>query len=168
LLVAAACSGSSTAAPPPRSSPAQTVTACVGPQAAQFDFWIGSWRGAWTDGVGPETAIDVVVRNGCELDETFTAAHFLHTTGYSATSKSRWDSALGKWIQDYSDNAGERSRWLGGFADGAMTLVGPQTGTRAQKVVWRNIEANSWAWDYDSSTDGTTWSPLVTIQYVRG
>ena len=83
------------------------------------------------------------------------------------TSTSHWDPALGRWVQDYRDNVGERSRWLGGFAEGAMTLIGPQVGGRQQKIVWRNIQTDSWIWEYDSSTDGTTWAPLVVVSYQR-
>lgn len=144
-----------------------SAAGCSAPQAAQFDFWIGSWKGTWTDNQGTATATDVVTRTGCEIDETFSAARFLHHENYRATSQSMYNSSLGRWVQDYRDSVGERSRWLGEFAGGAMSLVGPQVGGRQQKIVWRNIQPNSWIWEYDSSTDGTTWSPLVVVSYER-
>ena len=109
----------------------------------------------------------MVVQNGCEIDETFTAARFLGHTDYIATSRSHWDAALTKWVQDYSDNVGERSRWLGAFANGAMTLIGPQVGSRQQRIIWRDIRVDGWNWEYDSSTDGTSWGSLVAITYTR-
>lgn len=144
-----------------------SAVSCISPQAAQFDFWVGSWRGTWTDAQGTATATDVVVRNGCEIDEQFGAARFLQHENYGATSKSHWDSALGKWVQDYSDSVGERSRWLGGYTSGAMTLVGPQVGSRQQRIVWRDIQSNRWIWEYDNSTDGTTWSVVIVVTYLR-
>lgn len=168
LFVSAACSSSTVATPtvsPGNVSP--SAAGCSAPQAGQFDFWIGSWKGTWTDNQGTATATDVVARNGCEIDETFSAARFLQHDNYSATSKSTWNASLAQWVQDYSDNVGERSRWLGGFAGGAMTLIGPQVGGRQQRVVWRNIQSDRWIWEYDSSTDGTTWSSLVVVSYQR-
>ncbi|HEV2217367.1 MAG TPA: hypothetical protein VGV88_07315 [Candidatus Dormibacteraeota bacterium] len=166
VIVFAACSGSTTAAPPSPAS-TQSVSGCTAPEAAQFDFWVGSWRGRWADAQGAAFATDVVVRNGCEIDESFEAPRFLQHDNYSATSKSQWDPSLGKWVQDYSDSVGERSRWLGGFASGAMTLIGPQVGSRQQRIVWHDIESGGWTWDYDSSTDGSTWSAVVVIRYQR-
>lgn len=166
LIVSAACSGSSTAAPPP-ASPTHGVSGCTAPEAEQFDFWVGSWTGTWTDPEGAATATDVVIKSGCEVDETFRAARFLQHVNYSATSKSHWDSTLSAWVQDYSDSVGERSRWLGGFAAGAMTLVGPQVGSRQQKIVWRNIQPDRWIWEYDSSNDGATWAVVLVVTYQR-
>lgn len=168
LLASAACSSSTVATPivtPGSSSP--SAAGCSVPQAGQFDFWIGSWKGTWTDSQGTATATDVVTRSGCEIDETFTAARFLQHDNYSATSKSTWNASLSKWVQDYRDNVGERSRWLGGFDSGAMTLIGPQVGGRQQKVVWRDIQSDRWIWEYDSSTDGATWSSLLVVSYQR-
>ena len=108
-----------------------------------------------------------MVNTGCELDETFTAQRFLGHMNYTATSRSHWDPTLGKWVQDYSDSVGERSRWLGGFNNGAMTLIGPQVGAREQRVIWKDIHPGGWIWEYDSSTDGTTWTPLLVVIYQR-
>ena len=166
LIVSAACSSSSSAALPSPSS-TQHVTGCTAPEARQFDFWVGSWKGTWTDGQGPTSGSDVVVSSGCEIDETFAAPRFLGHTGYSATSHSHWDPALTKWVQDYSDNFGERSRWLGGVASGAMTLIGPQVGSRQQRIIWRDIRSDGWTWEYDSSTDGSNWSAVVVVTYAR-
>jgi len=169
LVLAAACSSSSSAvtSTPKPAVATQSAPSCSSAQAAQFDFWAGSWTGTWTDAQGAATATDVVVKNGCEVDETFRAARFLQHTDYSATSKSHWDPTLSQWVQDYSDSVGERSRWLGGFAGGAMTLIGPQVGSRQQKVVWRNIQPDRWIWEYDSSTDGTTWAAVLVVTYQR-
>lgn len=163
-ILACACGTTSAAIPTP--SAAQTPS-CVTPQAAEFNFWIGSWKGSWSDDIGPATGTDVVVRSACEIDETFQAARFLGHTDYADTSRSHWDPALSKWVQDYSDNAGERSRWTGGFANGAMTLIGPPVGSRQQRIIWRDIRADGWNWEYDSSTDGATWSAQVVIAYTR-
>ena len=163
----AACAGSSTAAPPPSASPAQTTAACAADQAGQFDFWVGSWKATWTDASGAATATDLVATTGCEIDETFAADRFLGNSNYSATSRSTWDPALGKWVQDYRDNVGERSRWLGCFTSGAMTLIGPQVGSRQQRVIWHDIHADHWTWEYDSSTDGSHWSPQLVLTYAR-
>ena len=168
VLVTAAlgCACGTTSAVIPTPSPAQSPS-CAAAPAAQFDFWVGSWKGTWTDAQGTATATDVVVKNACEIDETFTAARFLQHTGYSATSKSHYDPGGSKWVQDYSDSVGERSRWLGEFTGGAMTLIGPQVGSRRQKISWYDIRPDSWIWEYDSSTDGTTWSALVVVSYKR-
>ena len=168
LLALGACAGSSTASPaPPSPSPALGTPGCIAREAAEFDFWVGSWTGTWTDAQGTATASDIVINAGCEIDEKFTAARFLGHDRYSATSRSHWDLVLGKWVQDYRDSVGERSRWLGGFANGAMTLVGPQVGGRQQRVIWRDIRSDGWTWEYDSSADGQTWSALVVVSYRR-
>lgn len=166
VIVCAACSGSSTVALPSPAS-TQSVSGCSAPEAAQFDFWVGRWLGRWIDAQGTAMATDEVVRNGCEIDESFEAPRFLQHDNYSATSRSHWDPSLGKWVQDYSDNVGERSRWLGGYSSSAMTLIGPQVGSRQQRIVWRDIQSGGWTWEYDSSTDGSTWSAVVVIRYQR-
>ena len=48
-----------------------------------------------------------------------------------------------------------------------MTLIGPQVGAREQRVIWKDIHPGGWIWEYDSSTDGTTWTPLLVVIYQR-
>jgi hypothetical protein len=171
-FILVACSGtapsaSTTAPQASQASVTPSTTGCVAPEAAQFDFWVGTWKGTWADSGHIQTASDTIVRSGCEIDETFAAAFFLGHTNYTATSKSHWDSSFGMWVQDYADNVGERSRWLGSFAKGQMVLVGPEVGSRQQRVIWRDIRVDGWVWEYDSSVDGASWNALAVIPYTR-
>jgi hypothetical protein len=166
-LTAAACSASSPSAPAPTGHAAATASAdpCAAPEASQFDFYVGTWNMSWTE-FGPArfTGRDMLVKNGCEIDEVLTAAHFLGSDNYRATSISAWDPARRKWVQQYRDNGGQRT-YLGAFENGEMVLTA-NAGVK-QRLTWRDITRDSFVWELDTSADAVNWNQVVVIDYTR-
>lgn len=86
---------------------------CNGPEARQFDFWLGSWDltvGTRLDGVNE------ITRHGCVIEEDFQSA---------GGSRGRSVSFLGadrQWYQTYIDSTGARLPLRGRLEGGNMVL----------------------------------------------
>ena len=167
-LLLAGCVGGqpASASPSAHSTVTATPAPCSAPEATQFDFYVGTWNMSWTE-FGPTrfTGTDVVVKKGCELYETLTAAEFLGTPNYRATSVTAWDAARGRWVQDYRDNGG-RKTYVGTYRDGQMVLE--SNPPIKQRLTWREIAATGFVWTFETSPDGgLTWNQQAAIDYRR-
>lgn len=140
---------------------------CRAPEARQFDFWLGEWDLTWgEDGRGHNS---VRTRwDGCVIEENFDGAPSMDFKGMSVST---YHPQTKQWQQTWVDSQGGYIHLTGGFADGRMTLVNqPLTsdGSVLFRMVFYNIQPDSFDWDWDRSEDGgTTWETRWRIHYRR-
>lgn len=145
--------------------------ACTAPEHRQFDFWIGTWTVRWIDDDKREQhGRNRIARahDGCVIVEQFDGRPGTPLTG---TSLSIWVPAEKQWRQTWVDNTGSHLAFTGGWADGRMTLTrtAPEHGANVmQRMVFRDIGADSLVWDWESSRDGgATWALKWRLRYER-
>jgi hypothetical protein len=146
-----------------------------GKQAAQpldlFDFWVGDWDVSWSGGKGRNQITKIL--DGKVLEESFMAAA---GTGGQPPLKGRsvsvFDTNGKTWRQTWVDNQGGFIV-LAAHTDGDKRIF--QTAVRkngnkesASRMVFYNIQKNSFTWDWESSQDGgKTWQLSWRIEYKR-
>lgn len=140
---------------------------CSAPEARQFDFWVGDWDLTWgKDGKGTNTVRSIL--DGCVIEENFAS---ISSGDFRGKSVSMYNPRLGKWQQTWVDNAGGYLDFVGGFADGKMTLSrrAEKDGRPGiQRMVFYNITPDSMDWDWELSADeGRTWDLKWRIHYQR-
>ena len=146
---------------------------CAAPEAKQFDFWLGDWEASWpgTNGGPAGKAVNHVVRllDGCVTQENFDGRG---SNGLVGMSVSSYFARGRQWKQTWVDNQGAYMDFVGEFKDGQMVLAravtNPQGKAIGQRMVWKNIQADSFDWSYEQSTDeGKTWTVVWPIHYTR-
>jgi hypothetical protein len=176
-----ACGTSPPRAPTP-AAPAAPETpaiskACTGAEHRTFDFWVGDWtlvlrarRGVASEEWDEAKATNEirVTHAGCVIEERF------HADGpgepWSGHSVSTF--ADGRWRQTWVDDQGSYMLFVGGFANGAMTLEGEPKERDGKKfrmrMVFDAITPTSMTWRWERSEDeGKTWRAMMTIDYRR-
>lgn len=163
MLATTFAAAQSAAAPPP----------CSAPESRQFDFWVGDWEVSWPAGggmpAGKGTNRIIHVLDGCALEENFDGGSAIPLRGRSF---SVYLPREGKWKQTWVDNQGSYLDFSGEFRDGQMVLVreavGPKGAKFLQRMVWKNITADSLDWSWERSLDGgKTWQVMWPIHYAR-
>lgn len=139
-------------------------------EARQFDFWLGEWDVTWEGGAGTNSVTRI-------LDDAVIQERF---TGFPASpgeqpllglSLSVYDAGLGKWRQTWVDNTGAYMDFVGGYADGKLTLATERMVDGRpiiSRMVFYNIAADALDWDWERSGDcGQSWRLLWRIHYQR-
>lgn len=156
-----------------QSSTQAPANSCTAAQQKQLDFWLGGWNLSWPgQNGGPEghgTNSITRVLDGCVVQENFVGDGAQPLRG---TSLSLFDVTAGKWKQTWVDNQGSYLDFIGEFKDGQMILqreaTGPHGAKFLQRMVWKNIAANTFDWSWESSHDeGKTWKVQWAIHYKR-
>lgn len=129
----------------------------------QFDFWLGEWDAAWEGGSGTnrvEMGFD-----GKVVQENFNAPDLI------GMSVSVYDLERQLWCQTWVDNSGSYLDFTGGFENRKMTLSRDaivKGEPCKQRMVWYNIHANEFDWNWERSDDGgKTWQVKWQIKYTR-
>ena len=130
----------------------------------QFDFWLGEWDATWgEDGKGTNHVTKIL--DDKVLHEDFNA------TGMHGISHSVFDPERKLWCQTWVDNNGSYLDFTGTFEDEKMTLMRDAVvrgEACKQRMIWYNIEANQFDWNWERSDDGgETWRTLWQIKYMR-
>ena len=130
----------------------------------QFDFWLGEWECTWgEDGKGSNRVEGTL--DGKIIQENFEGGD-LHGISLSA-----WNTETNQWYQTWVDNSGSYLDFSGGFHEGQMILSrDAMIGGEAfkQRMVWYNIEADEFDWNWERSEDGgATWKVSWQIKYRR-
>ena len=131
---------------------------------SQFDFWLGEWDVTWgEDGNGTNHVLRIM--DDKIIQENFSAPEL---RGMSVSS---YDTERGLWCQTWVDNSGSYLDFAGKFEDGKMILSRDaivKSETCKQRMVWYNIEANQFDWNWERSDDGgKSWHILWQIKYKR-
>ncbi len=140
---------------------------CSSPEARQFDFWLGEWEVTWGEGQRGSNHVQSIL-DGCVILENFDGNPAMPFWGMSL---SMYRPQEGQWRQTWVDNSGNYWDFIGGFADGRMTLATQET--QDGKPVWLrmvfyNIAADELDWNWEKSEDGgQTWTLLWHLHYTR-
>ena len=137
------------------------------PKARQFDFWVGDWEVKTLDGQTAGANTIQNLENGCILLENWTGSG-----GDSGKSLNYYDASEGKWHQDWVDARGGLIHYGGGYADGAMRLVGELTRRDGYKEMargtWTLLPDGRVRQLGEASTDGgKTWQVRYDLYYAR-
>lgn len=83
----------------------------------QFDFWVGTWNVATTDGAVPagRSRIERILGD-CVIEENWQSAG----NPYAGQSYNTYNPALKRWEQYWVDNSGGTIFFYGGLKDGVM------------------------------------------------
>ena len=145
---------------------AQSSASPPPPEASQFDFWIGEWDASWGDKARGTNLI--TKRWDRVVVEEFDGSAAMGLLGHSV---SLFDLTTKQWKQTWVDNQGSYLDFVGGFADGRMTLsrsFQKDGKTVHQRMVWRDITPDAFEWDWERSLDGgKTWESQWQIHYTR-
>lgn len=138
------------------------------PHSHDFDFWIGEWD-VYQTGTRTIVGHSVVqsISGGCGILENWTA-----TNGGSGKSINYYNSATGKWEQDWIGSGGGSQRYLNGvYKDSAMQFT--YEGASKNKPVtgnfrFYNIDKNTVRQYQDvNNDDGKTVTVSYDFTYVR-
>jgi hypothetical protein len=130
----------------------------------QFDFWLGEWDVTWgADGKGKNHILRIM--DDKIIQENFSA---LNLIGMSISS---YDAERKLWCQTWVDNNGSYLDFTGGLENEKMILSRDaivRGQACKQRMVWFNIDANRFDWNWERSDDGgQSWHALWEIKYTR-
>lgn len=129
-----------------------------------FDFWLGEWDCTWGED-GQATNHVVRTMAGKVIQENFSAPDL------QGMSVSVYDPERRLWCQTWVDNNGSYLDFTGNFESGKMILLRNaivRGEACQQRMVWYNITANEFDWNWERSDDGgNTWRVLWQIKYRR-
>ena len=139
-----------------------------------YDFWLGEWEASWDEGDGIKPhGLNTITK---ELDSTILVEKFRVTSGgtkgFQGMSISVYNPKNKRWHQAWADNQGTYYNFEG-VAEGDRMIfrtlpreIGDKT--VIQRMVFHEITATDFTWDWESSTDGgTTWNRQWQIFYTR-
>ncbi len=140
-----------------------------------FDFWIGEWSATWDEGDGKKgKGINIVTAtmDGKSIRENFEVLEGSNK-GFKGTSMSMYVPRRDKWKQVWNDNQQTYFDFTGEF-DGSKRIfkteplpIGKDK-TIMLRMVFHNIETDSFTWDWQSSNDdGITWNTNWQIFYTK-
>lgn len=144
------------------------------PKAADFDFWVGDWDAVWPESdTTSGTAQNTITR---EMNGKVLAEHFRvlsgQNAGFEGQSWSILDVISNTWKQTWVDSQGAYLDFTGGAtrdtASFSRQFVSKRGKPVQQKMVFHDIEAERFTWDWMSSKDeGKTWQLDWQIHYTR-
>ena len=142
---------------------------CMG--CHQFDFWIGDWKVEWINEDGSISVGENIVKsilNGRVIEETFEGSPEMDFRGKSL---SVYNHNFKVWEQTWVDTEGFYMLFTGGVQNDQMILsrtVETTQGRLIQRMVFYNIQKDSFDWNWESSKDnGATWELKWKIIYTR-
>lgn len=142
---------------------------CDSPESRQLDFWVGDWDLTYTTGGKEAKSRNRITKvlDGCAILEEFTGAPGTRLDGRSFST---YDRAARRWKQTWVDNTASYLDFEGALVDGDMAFVRSITKdgkTTHQRMVFRDVKADSLVWLWQSSPDATTWATQWEISYKR-
>lgn len=151
----------------------QSSTTEISPEE-YFDFWIGEWDLTWLE---PDSSIGTGfnkierVLGGAVIKENFEGLTG-SSAGYIGKSYSVYKRTTGEWKQTWVDNTGDYLEFTGEFEDDLRMFTRTATDQEGelilQRMVFYDIQPDSFTWDWESSRDnGSTWSLNWQINYER-
>ena len=145
---------------------------CALPEAAQFNFWLGDWNLTYGDTMHATNHVEKIM-DGCTVQENFVDPH----GNYMGKSWSVYNKNYKIWQQTWVDNQGGYITLTGNMQGDSMVLTTTErnvpatispTGKIIMRMVYHNIKAGSFDWDWEGSTDsGNTWKNNWHIHYDR-
>lgn len=142
--------------------------------AAYFDFWVGKWKAKYDSGDGMTvygTNVIEKIFDGKVIRETFELTSG-PSAGFKGMSLSVFQPRFRRWKQAWADNTGGYFDFEGDFEGDKRifkTQIFERQGRRIQqRMVFHDIQENSFTWDWETSVDGgETWQLSWRIYYER-
>ncbi|MEM9833687.1 MAG: hypothetical protein AAF944_23860 [Bacteroidota bacterium] len=141
-----------------------------------FDFWVGEWELTWTDAQGDsQKGYNRIVKilDNQVIQENFEVIPTSeNATAFKGMSLSVYNPRSKQWHQAWTDSQGGYYDFTGQFEGEKRMFVTTITNQKGKEVelrmVFRDISAESFVWDWESSTDGgKTWNLNWQIHYQR-
>ncbi|MBL7863990.1 MAG: hypothetical protein JNK10_03885 [Cyclobacteriaceae bacterium] len=143
--------------------------ACCNEKAKQFHFWLGNWETFNPAGKLVGTNNIVLQQGGCVMQENWTS-----TGGpYTGTSYNFYNTATGKWNQQWIDNMGGSLQLEGEFNGTQMILKSKETKKRngqlqIDRITWTPNPDGTVRQLWEASTDQEkTWTVAFDGLYKR-
>lgn len=141
-----------------------------------YDFWVGTWELEWKDdqvtgGMAEGRNHIEKILDGRVIKENFEALNG-SLEGFQGKSYSVYDSVSQTWKQTWVDNQGGYLDFKG-KVDGNKRIFfrkgkNPKGDEILQRMVFHDISADSFVWDWEISEDqGTSWKLRWRIFYNR-
>ena len=148
---------------------AQPTYGCDSPESRQLDFWVGEWELSYAAAGKQVTSRNRITKvlGGCVILEEFSGGA---GTKLEGRSFSTFDRATKRWKQTWVDNTASYLDFEGATVDGNMAFVRTVTRdgkTTHQRMVFRDVKADSLKWLWQSSPDGQAWTTQWDIDYRR-
>jgi hypothetical protein len=156
-----------------------TLSTCVNAfsQEAEntwFDFWVGKWDVTWTEsegktGRGTNTILKIL--DNAVIEENFKIEEG-SSKGYLGKSLSVYNPKKKTWHQGYADNQGAyfslKGERLGEKRIFKTDLIVSGEKQIIQRMVFYDIQKDSFMWDWESTEDGgESWKLNWRISYKR-
>jgi len=139
-----------------------------------FDFWVGNWEAHWMEKDSVKLLGENSIKkemNDFVIQENF-RVHAGASKGFVGSSWTVFDKNKHKWFQTWVDNQGAYMAFEA-KPDGNNRIFERSTVNKkgvaiVQRMVFKDISASSFTWDWESSTDnGKTWALNWRIYYKR-
>ena len=130
--------------------------------AADFDFWLGSWRVNWGDDAWGTNQIRKILDDRVILEE-FDGRPGTTLRGFSLST---YDAEAGLWHQTWVDDQGLHLQFEGGFAGAEMKLLGEREG-EPYRMRWCEIRTDALTWLWERQTASGRWETLWRLAYER-
>ncbi|MDQ3022426.1 MAG: hypothetical protein M3R36_17945 [Bacteroidota bacterium] len=132
-----------------------------------FDFWLGNWDAYWEDSLKGSNIISKEL-NDLVVEEKFTS----NDNSFIGKSWTVYDSSNNIWKQTWVDNTGAYLVFTGGRDKENVVLNLAEERKANGKVyymrmIFSNIEQDSFNWDWQSSKDKIAWKTVWAIKYKR-
>ncbi|MCU0239342.1 MAG: tetratricopeptide repeat protein [Pyrinomonadaceae bacterium] len=135
------------------------------PEFRQFDFWIGEWDAKNTQGVTVGSSSIQLILGNCVIFENWS------TPVSSGKSFNIYDKATKKWHQNWVDDKGNYTHYVGEIIDGKMVYIADsiQNGKKSLlKMTFSKLPNGNIHQHGESSTDeGKTWTTTFDFTYIR-
>jgi hypothetical protein len=149
----------------------QDSSNCDCTECHQLDFWIGEWNVEWENQdstISEGTNLVNSILDGCVIEENFDGNPGMDFRGKSL---SVYNHNKKIWQQTWVDDTGGYMIFTGSMEDDKMILsrtVETTKGALMQRMVFYNIQKDSFDWNWESSTDGgKNWKLNWKIKYTR-
>jgi len=146
--------------------PSLAHAACADLSYRQFDFMLGDWNVATTEG-------KLVGRD--HIEKTYGACvvqeHWTSVDGGTGGSVSMYDASRKLWHQTWVDSTGTLVVLEGGLKDGRMVMTGEMTqaGKRVQdRMSWTSQDGKIRQLWETSEDNGKTWRTIFDVYYSKG
>ena len=141
----------------------------------EFDFWVGKWDLSWDLGegkVGKGVNLIEKTLDGKVIQENFEATDSGPMTGFKGTSISVFNPTTKMWHQAWADNQGGYFNFIGEIDDTRRIFktkpVENNGKTLVMRMVFYDITADAFTWDWERSEDGgENWTLAWRINYTR-
>ena len=143
-------------------------------QSEAFDFWLGDWDLTW-QGQNNEIKKGInkiePVLGGKVIQENFSSLEGDEASRFIGKSWTVFNPQTEEWKQTWVDNSGAYLDFEAFFEDSIKgfqrSFINPKGQKLYQRMVFKDINENTFIWDWESSNDTENWTLQWRINYKR-